>query len=69
MTLRQALLELLSEPNIQVRIPVYTELGDGLVLVLGVERGVAGGEVHDGAIGRHHPHPENVLRPDINNSV
>ena len=42
-----------------------TELGDGLVLVLGVERGVAGGEVHDGAVSRHHPHPDNVLRPNI----
>ena len=45
------------------------ELGDGLVLVLGVQRGVAGGEVHDGAVGRHYPHPEYVLRPDINNWV
>ena len=41
-----------------------TELGDGLVLVLGVERGVAGGEVHDGAVSRHHAHPDNVLRPN-----
>ena len=44
---------------------MYAELGDGLVLILGVERGVAGGEVHDGAVSSHHPHPDNVLRPDI----
>ena len=58
----------MSEPNIQV-LPVDAELGDGLVLVLGVQRGVAGGEVHYGAVGRHHPHPENVLRSDMNNWV
>ena len=43
---------------------MYAELGDGLVLVLGVQRGVTGGEVHDGAVSRHHPHPEYVLRPE-----
>ena len=45
----------------QVIAPVDPELGDGLVLVLGVQRGVTRGQVHDGAISCHHPHPDYVL--------